>query len=99
MLAISLLVVSCSKKDGLTTTVQPEGLAPVRVCVNDFSISVDTIPSKDGPIGDYSGVKAITLAMCWNLPVRHPLPTPVTMCARPSQLQMTSPSRIVMLLT
>ena len=62
MLAVSLLVVSCSKKDGLTTTVQPEGLAPVRVCVNDFSISVDTIPSKDGPIGDYAGVKAITLA-------------------------------------
>ena len=61
MLAVSLLVVSCSKKDGLTT-VQPSELTPVSVSVNDFSISVDTISSKGDPIGDYTGVKAITLA-------------------------------------
>ena len=61
MLAASLLVVSCSKKDGLTT-VQPGELTPVRVSVNDFSISVDTIPSKGDPISGYTGVKAITLA-------------------------------------
>jgi len=61
MLAVSLLVVSCSKKDGLTT-VQPGDLTPVRVSVNDFSISVDTIPSKGDPINGYTGVKAITLA-------------------------------------
>lgn len=61
MLAVSLLVVSCSKKDGLTT-VQPSDLTPVRVSVNDFSISVDTIPSKGDPINGYTGVKAITLA-------------------------------------
>ena len=61
MLAVSLLVVSCSKKEGLTA-VQPSELTPVRVSVNDFSISVDTIPSKGDPISDYTGVKAITLA-------------------------------------
>ena len=49
-----LLVAGCKKKDVLV---------PVRVHVDDFSISQEDFPSRDsGPIGDYTGVKAITLA-------------------------------------
>lgn len=49
-----MLVAGCKKKDVL---------APVRVHVDDFSISQEDFPSRDsGPIGDYTGVKAITLA-------------------------------------
>ena len=55
LLAIALLVAGCKKKDALV---------PVRVCVDDFTITQDDFPSREDPtgIGDYSGVKAITLA-------------------------------------
>ena len=49
-----LLVAGCKKKDVMV---------PVRVHVDDFTISQEVFPSRDsGPIGDYTGVKAITLA-------------------------------------
>lgn len=55
LLAIALLVAGCKKKDALV---------PVRVCVDDFTITQEDFPSREDPtgIGDYSGVKAITLA-------------------------------------
>ncbi len=55
LLAIALLVAGCKKKDALV---------PVRVCVDDFTITQDDFPTREDPtgIGDYSGVKAITLA-------------------------------------
>lgn len=53
ILAALLLVASCKKKDDV--------LVPVRIHVNDFTITQDTLPSKDG-IPDYNGVKAVTLA-------------------------------------
>lgn len=51
-LAVILLVTGCAKK---------EALVPVRVHVNDFSISQEDFPSKTA-VSDYNGVKAITLA-------------------------------------
>ena len=53
ILAALLLVASCKKKDGV--------LVPVRIHVNDFTITQDTMPSKGG-IPDYNNVKAVTLA-------------------------------------
>ena len=55
VLAMALLVAGCKKK---------EALAPVRVYVDDFTITQDDFPTREDPtgIGDYSGVKAITLA-------------------------------------
>lgn len=62
MLAVSLLVVSCSKKEVLTTS-QPEGFAHIRVGVNDFTITEGEFPTRDGePVIEYAGVKAIDLA-------------------------------------
>ena len=62
MLAVSLLVVSCSKKNGLTTS-QPEGFAHICVGVNDFTITEGEFPTRDGePVIEYAGVKAIDLA-------------------------------------
>lgn len=53
-LAVILLVTGCAKK---------EALVPVRVHINDFSISQEEIPSKTASdVVDYTGVKAITLA-------------------------------------
>ena len=53
-LAVILLVTGCAKK---------EALVPVRVHINEFSISQEEIPSKTATdVADYSGVKAITLA-------------------------------------
>ena len=53
-LAVILLVTGCAKK---------EALVPVRVHINEFSISQEEIPSKTASdVADYSGVKAITLA-------------------------------------
>lgn len=53
-LAVILLVTGCAKK---------EALVPVRVRINDFSISQEEIPSKTASdVVDYTGVKAITLA-------------------------------------
>lgn len=53
-LAVILLVTGCAKK---------EALVPVRVRINEFSISQEEFPSKTGTdVADYSGVKAITLA-------------------------------------
>lgn len=60
VMAAGLLLASCSKKEGLTT-VQPQELTPVHVRVDDFTITVDTIPNRDG-IPGYNGVKAVTLA-------------------------------------
>lgn len=54
LIAAALLLVSCTKKNS-------DALVPVSIHVNDFSISVDTIPSKDD-INGYTGVKAVTLA-------------------------------------
>ena len=53
ILAALLLVAGCKKKD--------DALVPVRIHVNDFTITQDTLPSKDG-IPEYNGVKAVTLA-------------------------------------
>ena len=55
VLAMALLVAGCKKK---------EALVPVRVYVDDFTITQDDFPTREDPtgIGDYSGVKAITLA-------------------------------------
>lgn len=53
ILAALLLVASCKKKDDVQV--------PVRIHVNDFTITQDTLPSKDG-IPEYNGVKAVTLA-------------------------------------
>lgn len=55
LFAIALLVAGCKKK---------EALVPVRVIVDDFTITQEDFPSREDPtgIGDYSGVKAITLA-------------------------------------
>ena len=50
-LAVILLVTACAKK---------ESLVPVRVHVNDFSITQEDFPSKTA-VSDYTGVKAITL--------------------------------------
>ena len=62
MLAVSLLVVSCSKKEVLTTS-QPEDFAHIRVGVNDFTITEGEFPTRDGePVIEYAGVKAIDLA-------------------------------------
>ena len=62
MLAVSLLVVSCSKKEVLTTS-QPEGFAHICVGVNDFTITEGEFPTRDGePVIEYAGVKAIDLA-------------------------------------
>ena len=58
VMAASLLLASCSKKEGLTP-VQPQGSANVNVHVDEFSISVDTIPNRDEIP---TVVKAITLA-------------------------------------
>ena len=53
-LAVILSVTGCAKK---------EALVPVRVHINEFSISQEEIPSKTATdVADYSGVKAITLA-------------------------------------
>jgi hypothetical protein len=53
-LAVILLVTGCAKK---------EALVPVRVRINDFSISQEEISSKTASdVVDYTGVKAITLA-------------------------------------
>ena len=53
-LAVILLVTGCAKK---------EALVPVRVHINEFSISQEEIPSKTATdVADYTGVKAITLA-------------------------------------
>ena len=51
LLAIALLVAGCKKK---------EALVPVRVIVDDFTITQEDFPSREDPtgIGDYSGVKA-----------------------------------------
>lgn len=56
ILAAILLVAGCKKKN--------DALVPVRIHVNDFTITQDTLPSKDDPVSvdSYSGVKAITLA-------------------------------------
>lgn len=62
MLAVSLLVVSCSKEEVLTTS-QPEGFAHICVGVNDFTITEGEFPTRDGePVIEYAGVKAIDLA-------------------------------------
>jgi len=53
VLALVLLVAGCKKKN--------DTLVPVRLFVNDFTITQDTLPSKDG-IPEYTGVKAVTLA-------------------------------------
>ena len=53
ILAALLLVASCKKKDDIQV--------PVRIHVNDFTITQDTLPSKDG-IPEYNGIKAVTLA-------------------------------------
>lgn len=53
ILAVLLLVAGCKKKN--------DTLVPVRMFVNDFTITQDTLPSKDG-IPEYNGVKAVTLA-------------------------------------
>ena len=53
ILAALLLVASCKKKDDVQV--------PVRIHVNDFTITQDTLPSKDG-VPEYNGVKAVTLA-------------------------------------
>ena len=53
VLAALLLVAGCKKKN--------DTLVPVRIFVNDFTITQDTLPSKDG-IPEYNGVKAVTLA-------------------------------------
>ena len=58
VMAAGLLLASCSKKEGLTP-VQPQGSANVNVHVDEFSISVDTIPNRDEIP---TVVKAITLA-------------------------------------
>ena len=58
VMAAGLLLASCSKKEGLTS-VQPQGSANVNVHVDEFSISVDTIPNRDEIP---TVVKAITLA-------------------------------------
>lgn len=52
ILAALLLVASCKKKDDVQV--------PVSVYVNDFTITQDTLPSKDGIV--YNDVKAVTLA-------------------------------------
>lgn len=52
-LAALLLVAGCKKNDNVQV--------PVRIHVNDFTITQDTLPSKDG-IPEYTGVKAVTLA-------------------------------------
>lgn len=53
-LAVILSVTGCAKK---------EALVPVRVHINEFSISQEEIPSKTATdVADYTGVKAITLA-------------------------------------
>lgn len=62
MLAVSLLVVSCSKKEVLTTS-QPEGFAHICVGVNDFTITEGEFPTRgEEPIGEYINVGAIDLA-------------------------------------
>lgn len=53
ILAVLLLVAGCKKKN--------DTLVPVRIFVNDFTITQDTLPSKDD-IPSYDGVKAVTLA-------------------------------------
>lgn len=53
VLALVLLVAGCKKKN--------DTLVPVRLFVNDFTITQDTLPSK-GDIPSYAGVKAVTLA-------------------------------------
>lgn len=50
---VLLLVAGCKKR---------EGFAPVRIHVNDFTISQEDFPSKNEPAGNYERVKAITLA-------------------------------------
>lgn len=51
--AAILLMTGCKKN---------EGTATLRIQVNDFTITEGDFPSKDTPVEDYSGVKAITLA-------------------------------------
>lgn len=53
VLALVLFVAGCKKKN--------DTLVPVRLFVNDFTITQDTLPSK-GDIPSYAGVKAVTLA-------------------------------------
>lgn len=55
LMTAALLLAGCKKK---------EALVPVRVYVDDFTITQDDFPTREDPtgIGDYSGVKAITLA-------------------------------------
>lgn len=52
-LSVVLLVAGCRKK---------EGIAPVHVHVNDFTITQQDYPAKGDPVANYAGVKAITLA-------------------------------------
>ena len=62
VMAASILLISCSKKEGLTP-VQPQVKTPIHVSVNDFVISQDGGPTRDEvPIASYNGVNAVTLA-------------------------------------
>lgn len=59
VVAASLLLAGCSKKEGLQQ--QPEVFAPVHISVNGFTITQDTIPNRDDP-ATYFTKGSITLA-------------------------------------
>lgn len=52
-LALVLLVAGCKKN---------EGVAPIHVQINDFTVTQEDITRNEVPVVDYQGVKAITLA-------------------------------------
>ena len=52
--AMLLLVAGCKKNQ--------QGLAPVKVHVNNFSVVQEEFPTKGDPVGTYTGVKFFTLA-------------------------------------
>lgn len=65
MAALCLMTASCSNEDqDVQTQTSEEVLVPVMVRVNGFSISQEEFPGTRAttPVGEYNGVKALTLA-------------------------------------
>lgn len=63
MAVMSLLIVSCNKESEITEN-NTDGMAPVKVRVSDFSMSVEDFSNTRASqsVADYTGVKAMTLA-------------------------------------
>ena len=74
MAGIILLAASCSTNESENLVENPDGLAPVTVRVNDFSISLEDFPDTQGvlattrakTVGEYDGLKRLTLAFYKN---------------------------------